>query len=154
MRDVRQRVFTLNAMPRMRSLLGALQGNVRPNLRPAEMKQLADLTGRFKEPDIRRVAIDTSNLLRSSFSRDGQYILQPLDPTYGALHRYLEMALPDRSALAKQVPFQVQDGSGRYWLPYGIGTPASIMTSLLLAEGWEPSLPPPTTHGVTETQSL
>jgi hypothetical protein len=118
------------------------------------MKQLADLTGRIKEPDIRRVAIDTSNLLRSSFSRDGQYILQPLDPTYGALHRYLDMALPDRSALAKQVPFQVQDGSGRYWLPYGIGTPASIMTSLLVAEGWEASLAPATTQRVAQTQIL
>src|SRR5260370_214001 len=111
-------------------LRGGAQVHGRRPLRPAEMQPLADLTGRLKEPDIRRVAIDTSNLLRSSFSRDRQYILQPLDPTYGALHRYLDMALPDRSALAKQVPFQVQDGSGPYWLPHGLRTPASLMTSL------------------------
>src|SRR5437016_8862349 len=131
---VRQRVFSLNAIPRLLSLLGALQDNVRTNLRPGDMQQLADLAGHLKDQDIRRVAIDTSNLLRRGSSSNGQYILEPLDPTYGALHRYLAMALPDRSTLAKQVPFQVQDGSRRYWLPDGIGTPASIMTSLLQAD--------------------
>jgi LCP family protein required for cell wall assembly len=151
---VRQRVFSLNAIPRMLSLLGALQDNVRTNLRPGDMQQLADLAGKIKDQDIRRVAIDTSNLLRSGTSSNGQYILEPLDPTYGALHRYLAMALPDRPALAKQVPFQVQDGSRRYWLPYGIGTPASIMTSLLQAEGWEASVAPPAAQGVTQTQIL
>jgi LCP family protein required for cell wall assembly len=151
---VRQRVFSLNAIPRMLSLLGALQDNVRTNLRPGDMQQLADLAGKIKVEDIRRVAIDTSNLLRSGTSSNGQYILEPLDPTYGALHRYLATALPDRSTLAKQVPFQVQDGSGRYWLPYGIGTPASIMTSLLQAEGWDAGVAPPTKQRVTQTQIL
>jgi polyisoprenyl-teichoic acid--peptidoglycan teichoic acid transferase len=151
---VRQRVFSLNAIPRMLSLLGALQDNVRTNLRPGDMQQLADLAGKIKVEDIRRVAIDTSNLLRSGTSSNGQYILEPLDPTYGALHRYLATALPDRSTLTKQVPFQVQDGSGRYWLPYGIGTPASIMTSLLQAEGWEASVAPPAKQRVTQTQIL
>ena len=42
---VRQRVFSLNAIPRLLSLLGALQDNVRTNLRPAEMRQLAGLAG-------------------------------------------------------------------------------------------------------------
>jgi len=151
---VRERVFSVNAIPRMLSLLGALQDNVRTNLRPGDMQQLADLAGKIKDQDIRRVAIDTSNLLRSGTSSNGQYILEPLDPTYGALHRYLAMALPDRSTLAKQVPFQVQDGSRRYWLPYGIGTPASIMTSLLQAQGWEASVAPPTTQRLTQTQIL
>ena len=150
----RQRVFSLNAIPRMLSLLGALQDNVRTNLRPGEMQQLADLAGRIKDQDIRRVAIDTSNLLRSGYSSNGQYILQPLDPTYGALHRYLAMALPDRSALAAKVPFAVQDGSRRYWLPYGIGTPASIMTSLLQAQGWDATVGPATTQRVAQTQIL
>jgi LCP family protein required for cell wall assembly len=151
---VRQRVFSLNAIPRMLSLLGALQDNVRTNLRPGDMQLLADLAGRLKEQDIRRVAIDTSNFLRSGTSNNGQYILQPLDPTYGALQRYLATALPDRSTLAKQVPFQVQDGSRRYWLPYGMGTPAGVMTSLLQAQGWQASVGPATTQRVTQTQIL
>ncbi len=151
---VRQRVFSVNAIPRLLSLLGALQDNVRTNLRPAEMQQLASLAGRIKDQDIRRVAIDTSNLLRSSFSSNGQYILQPLDPSYGALQRFIATALPDRSALAAQVPFQVQDGSRRYWLPYGIGTPASIMTSLLQADGWVATVGPAGAQRVTQTQIL
>ncbi len=151
---IRQRVFSLNAIPRMLSLLSALQDNARTNLRPGDMQQLADVAGHLKAEDIRRVAIDTTNLLRSGTSSNGQYILQPLDPTYGALHRYLAKALPDRSTLASQVPFQVQDGSGRYWLPYGIGTPASIMTSLLQAQGWQASLGPATTKRVAQTQIL
>ena len=151
---VRQRVFSLNAIPRLLSLLGALQDNVRTNLRPAEMPQLAGLAGQFKDEDIRRIAIDTSNFLRSGYSGNGQYVLQPLDPTYGALHRYLAMALVDRSMLATRVPFQLQDGSGRYWLPYGIGTPASILTSLLQAEGWDARLGPASTRRVAQTEIL
>jgi LCP family protein required for cell wall assembly len=149
---VRQRVFSLNAIPRMLSLLGALQDNVRTNLRPGDMQQLADLAGKLKDQDIRRVAVDTSNLLRSGYSSSGQYILQPLDPTYGALHRYVATALPDRSALAARVPFQVQDGSRRYWLPYGTGTPASIMVPLLQAQGWTASLGPPSPRLLSKTE--
>ena len=151
---VRQRVFSLNAIPRLLSLLGALQDNVRTNLRPAEMRLLAGLAGQFKDEDIRRVAIDTSNFLRNGYSSDGQYVLQPLDPTYGALHRYLAIALVDRSVLATRVPFQLQDGSGRYWLPYGIGTPASILTSLLQAEGWDARPAPASTRRVAQTEIL
>ncbi len=149
---VRQRVFSLNAIPKMLSVLGALQDNVRTNLRPAEIQQLADLASRIKDQEIRRVAVDTSNLLRSGYSSHGQYILQPLDPTYAALHRYLAMALPDRLALAARVPFQVQDGSHRYWLPYGIGTPASITASLLQAQGWAASLGPPSPRLLSKTE--
>jgi LCP family protein required for cell wall assembly len=151
---VKQRIFSLNAIPRMLSVLAALQDNVRTNLRPGEMQQLADLAGQLKDPDIRRVAIDTSNLLRSGTSSNGQYILQPLDPTYGALQRYVAKALPDRSTLASQVAFQVQDGSGRYWLPYGIGTPATIMAALLQAQGWRASAGPAAMQKVAQTQIL
>jgi len=149
---VRQRVFSLHAIPRMLSVLGALQDNVRTNLRPGDMQRLADLAGQVKEQDIRRVAIDTSNLLRSGYNSTGQYVLQPLDPTFGTLHHYLAMALPDRSALASRVPFEVQDGSRRYWLPYGIGTPASIVTSLFQAEGWVASSGPATPRPVAKTE--
>jgi polyisoprenyl-teichoic acid--peptidoglycan teichoic acid transferase len=150
---VRQRVFSLNAIPRMLALLGALQDNVRTNLRPADLRPLADLAGQIKDSDIRRVSIDTSNLLRSGFL-GGQYILEPLDRSYGALHQYIANALPDRLTLAKQAPFLVQDGSRRYWLPYGIGTPASIITSLLQAEGWQATLAPPAAQRVAQTQIL
>lgn len=151
---VRQRVFSVNAVPRLLSLLGALQDNVRTNLRPAEMQQLASVAGRIRDQDIRRVAIDTSNFLRSGFTSGGQYVLQPLDSTYSALHRYVAMALPDRSALAQPIPVQVQDGSRRYWLPYGMGTPASIMASLLQAEGWGATLGPPATRRASQTEIL
>ena len=148
---VRQRVFSLNAIPRLLSLLGALQDNVRTNLRPAQMRQLADLAGQFKDEDIRRIAIDTSNFLRSGYNSSGQYVLQPLDPTYDALHRYLAAAPVDRALLAARVPFQLQDGSGRYWLPYGIGTPASIMASLLQAQGLNARPGPATRLRVAQT---
>jgi LCP family protein required for cell wall assembly len=151
---VRQRVFSVTAIPRLFSLLSALQDNVRTNLRPADMQQLASLAGKIKDPYIRRVAIDTSNLLRSGFNSGGQYVLQPLDPSYESLHRYLAAALPDPSALAAQLPIQVQDGSRRYWLPYGIGTPASIMASLLQSAGWNATVGPPPAQKITQTQIL
>jgi LCP family protein required for cell wall assembly len=151
---VRERTFSLNAIPRLLSLLSALQDNIRTNLRPSELQQLADLAGKIPDPQIRRIAIDTSNLLRSGRGSGGQYILQPMDPSFGALHRYLAMALPDRTALEAQVPIQVEDGSRRYWLPYGTGTPASIVTALLQAEGWRATLGPAAIQKVAQTQIL
>src|SRR5256885_5576584 len=40
--------------------------------RSAQMRQLADLAGQFKDEDIRRIAIDTSNFLRSGYNSSGQ----------------------------------------------------------------------------------
>jgi LCP family protein required for cell wall assembly len=150
---VRQRVFSLNAVPKLFSLMSALQDNVRTNLRPQDMRQLADLAAGTKDRDTRRVAVDTSNFLRSGYSRDGQYILQPLDPSFAALQHYLA-ALPDRAVLENQSPIQVADGSRRYWLPYGTGTPGSIMTSLLQAEGFNASQAAPLTQRVAQTQIM
>jgi LCP family protein required for cell wall assembly len=151
---VRERAFSLNAIPRIFSLLSALQENVRTNLRPAEMQQLAELAGKIPDQQIRRIAIDTSNLLRSARGSGGQYVLQPMDPSYNTLHRYLAMALPDRSTIAAQVRIQVEDGSRRYWLPYGTGTPASIVAGLLLAEGWRATLGPAANPKLAQTQIL
>ena len=139
---VRQRALSLNAVPRLFSLLTALQDNVRTSLRPAEMRQLSDLGSQLKEKDIRHVGIDTTNFLRNTVSADGQYILVPLDPSYATLQNYLAEVLPDRKALAEQVPVLVEDGSRRYWLPYGVGTPASIVAVLLQDAGWNASFAP------------
>jgi hypothetical protein len=139
---VRQRALSLNAVPRLFDLLGALKDNVRTNLRPAEMRQLADLANQLKEKDIRHVGVDTTNLLRNTVSADGQYILVPLDNTYATLQSYLGSVLPERSAMAEHVPVLVEDGSRRYWLPYGTGTPASIVASLFQNLGWNASVAP------------
>jgi LCP family protein required for cell wall assembly len=131
---VRQKALSVNALPHLFQLLSALQHNVRTNLRPQDMQLLAELAGQIKEADIRHIGIDSSNLLRSTFV-NGQYVLLPRDPTYAMLQRYLDLALPDRAELAARVPFQIQDGSRRYWLPYA-GTPAKVMTGLLQNIGW------------------
>jgi len=134
---VRQKAMSLNAVPHLFQLLSALQDNVRTNLRPQDMQQLADLAGQIKEADIRHVGIDSNNLLRPTFV-NGQYVLLPRDPTLALLQRYLAMALPDRADLAAGVPFQIRDGSRRYWLPY-VGTPAKVMTGLMQEIGWNAS---------------
>jgi LCP family protein required for cell wall assembly len=149
---VRQRVFSLNAIPKLFSVMTALQDNVRTNLRPQDLRQLADLAGQIKDADIHRVAIDTTNFLNSGFSRDGQYILRPLDSSYGTLQRYLARALPDRSVLNAPVPFQVEDGSRDYFVPYGDGTPAAITSSLLKALGFDSRVGPAATRSILHSQ--
>ena len=138
---VRQKAMSVDAVPHLFQLLSALETNVRTNLRPQEIQQLAELAGQFKDADIRHIGIDTSNLLRSGYSSNGQYILLPRDPTFSFIQHYLDMALPARPDLATQVPFQIQDGSRRYWLP-NAGTPARVMTSLMQNIGWNASLGP------------
>ncbi|HEY9289282.1 MAG TPA: LCP family protein [Candidatus Dormibacteraeota bacterium] len=151
---VRQRAFSLNAIPKLFSVMSALKDNVRTNLKVEDMRQLSDLAGGIKEADIHRVSIDTSNFLRSGYSDDGQYILRPLDPSYGTLQRYLAAALPDRGVLSEPIAFTVQDGSRSYWLPYGVGTPATITTSLFQAIGLPATAGGPSVQRVTQTQIL
>jgi hypothetical protein len=101
------------------------------------MQQLAELAGQIKEADIRHVGIDSNNLLRPTFV-NGQYVLLPRDPSFAILQHYLDMALPDRAELAAGVPFQIRDGSRRYWLPY-VGTPAKVISGLMQEIGWNAS---------------
>jgi len=153
MLSVRQRVLTLNALPKLFSLLGALQNNVRTSLRPGEMRQLADLASQFKEGDIRRVGIDDKNFLRIAFN-EGGYVLLSRDPSYATLQRYLAQALPDRTVLQARVPIRIQDGTARYWL-FQPQTPASVFTELLAKLGWQTSLgPPATAQRLVQTQIL
>lgn len=133
--SVRSRVLSLNAVPRLFALLGALQDNVRTNLRISEMRQLAELASQFKDADIRRISIDNTNLLRDSIQEDGLYVLLPRDPSYATVQRFLALALPDREPLQVQVPIQIHDGTLRYALPWP-NTPASVMTGLLHDLGW------------------
>lgn len=151
---VRERAFSLNAIPKLFSVMGALKDNIRTNLKLQDMRQLSALAGAIKPADIHRVSIDTTNFLRSGYSRDGQYILQPLDPTYASLQRFLAAALPDRAVLHKPVAFAVQDGSRNYWVPYGVGTPATITSSLLQAIGLPASAGGSSLQQVAQTQIL
>jgi LCP family protein required for cell wall assembly len=151
---VRQRVFSLNAIPKLFSVVSALQDNVRTNLKPQDFRPLADLAGQIKDHDVRRIAVDTTNFLRSGYSRDGQYVLQPLDSSFATLQRYLAAILPDRTVLTAQLPFQVQDASRRYWVPYGAPTPAGIMTALLQAAGLNASAGPASPQRITQTEIL
>ena len=151
---VRQRIFSLNAIPKLFSVVNALQDNVRTNLKPQDFRPLAELAGQIKDHDVRRIAVDTTNFLRSGYSRDGQYILQPLDSTFATLQRYLAAILPDRTVLTAQVAFQVQDASRRYWVPYGAPTPAGIVTALLQAAGLNASAGPASPQRVTQTEIL
>jgi LCP family protein required for cell wall assembly len=151
---VRQRVFSLNAIPKMLSVMSALQSNVRTNLKPGDMRQLANLAGQIKDADIHRVAIDTSNFLRSGYSSDGQYILQPLDPSYATLQHYIAAALPEKKLMAGSQAFQVVDGSRNYWVPYGDGTPAQITASVLQETGLTASAGPTYPQRIAQTEIL
>jgi len=134
---IRRRVLSVNAIPRMFSVLAALQDNVRTNLRIPEMRQLAELADQFKETDIRRLSIDNTNLVRDTVSPEGLYILVPRDPTYETLHRTLAMALPDPAPLQDRIPIRVQDGTLRYALwPH---PPAHVVADILQSVGWNAS---------------
>jgi LCP family protein required for cell wall assembly len=151
MLGVRQRAFSIRAVPKLFSLLTALQDNVRTNLRPAEMHALADLAGQVKDVDIHRVSVDNTNLLRESMTGNGQYILLPRDQTYATFQHYMAMVLPNHLPLKARVPFQVQDASKRYWLPPGL-TPAAVATDLLQGVGWNASVGPPLAQRLAQTE--
>jgi hypothetical protein len=151
---VRQRATSLNAVPKLFSLLSALSDNVRTDLRPRDMQQLVGLAGQIKDANVRRVSIDNTNFLRSGYSNDGQYILQPLDPSYRTLQHFLASVLVDPGVLTNPVALQIEDGSGNYWVPYGDGTPAQITAALFRDIGLRASAAPTNEHFASQTEVL
>jgi LCP family protein required for cell wall assembly len=139
---VRRQLLTLNSLPKLLSLVGALENNVRTNLRPVEMRELAALVSRIKEADIHPVGIDTTNFLSQVPTPDGGWVLLPYDPTYATLQRYLAFALPGRNLTAGGIHVQLRDGSTAYSLPSS-DKPARLMAGALEQLGWKAIEGPP-----------
>jgi len=141
---VRQRVFTLDALPRMLGLFDALQKNVITNLTVQDLRRFGEVARGQRDEDTRRIAIDETNLLRQGPRQQVEWIVLPKDKTFDALRLYLGHLLPGRGILAEKATVQVLNGTDRY--PIQLTTAAESWTDLLAATGFKMAPPADAAH--------
>ncbi len=90
---IQHRIHSLSSLPQLIALVSALKDNVRTNLRPIELRQLARVLAPIPKDRIRQIGLDDRNVLVRRDLPDGTYVLSTKDGTFTALQRYLASAL-------------------------------------------------------------
>lgn len=136
---VRRKVISIDGIPRLFGLMGALQDHVRTNMDLPTLRRFADVVGHLQDTHTARVSIDNTNFLYNSHSSDGQYILLPYDPAYAGLHHYLDQVFTDQEIQVEGATVQFLDGTNSYGLRSR--TMADLLTQLWSWAGLKTAAP-------------
>jgi polyisoprenyl-teichoic acid--peptidoglycan teichoic acid transferase len=90
---IQLRIDNLRSPPQLVGLVSALRDSVRTNLRPVELRQLAQTFGHIPQDGIRQIGIDDTNVLIRQTLPDGTYLLSPREGNFAALQRDLVSAI-------------------------------------------------------------
>jgi hypothetical protein len=90
---IQHRMDSLGSLPQLVGLVSALRDNVRTNLRPVELRQVAHTLAHIPQESIRQIGLDDRNVLVRRDLPDGTYVLSPRDGSFAALQRYLASAM-------------------------------------------------------------
>jgi LCP family protein required for cell wall assembly len=90
---IQHRIETVGSLPQLVGLVSALRDNVRTNLRPVELRQVAHTLAHIPQESIRQIGLDDRNVLVRRDLPDGTYVLSPRDGSFAALQRYLASAM-------------------------------------------------------------
>jgi hypothetical protein len=94
---IQQRIASLGSPAQLVGLVSALRDNVRTNMRPIELRELARTLGHIPEDSMRQIGLDDHNVLVRRDLPDGTYVLTPRDGDFAALQRYLASAVGSTS---------------------------------------------------------
>jgi anionic cell wall polymer biosynthesis LytR-Cps2A-Psr (LCP) family protein len=90
---IQHRMNRLGSLPQLVGLVSALRDNVRTNLRPVELRQMAHTLAHIPPDGIRQIGLDDRNVLVRRDLPDGTFLLSPRDGSFAALQRYLASAM-------------------------------------------------------------
>jgi LCP family protein required for cell wall assembly len=90
---IQHRIDRLGGLPQFIGLVSALRDNVRTNLRPVELRQLAHTLAHIPQESIRQIGLDDRNVLVRRDLPDGTYVLSPREGSFAALQRDLASAI-------------------------------------------------------------
>jgi LCP family protein required for cell wall assembly len=90
---IQRRIDRFGSLPQLVALVSALRDNVRTNLRPVELRQLAHALAHIPQDGIRQIGLDDGNVLVKRNLPDGTYVLSPRDGAFTALQHYLASEL-------------------------------------------------------------
>jgi len=113
---VRRKVLSIDGIPKLFGLMGALQAHVRTNMDLATLRRFADTVSRLEDTHAARVSIDNTNFLYTAHSEDGQYILLPYDVAFAGLKHYLDQVFADPEVPVEGAAVQFVNGTDNYGL--------------------------------------
>jgi LCP family protein required for cell wall assembly len=90
---IQHRIDRLGSLPPLVVLVSVLRDNMRTNLRPIELRQVAHTLGQIPADGIQQIGLDDRNLLVRSNLPDGTYLLSPREGSFAALQRYLASSM-------------------------------------------------------------
>jgi LCP family protein required for cell wall assembly len=104
---IRKKATSIDAITRAGPLMDALQQDFSTDLTLTDLRIIYGWSKQVSDSSIGRVAVDTSNLVFVC----GNYILCPLDQTYGMMHWYFGHLLVDPRAVHEKAPLQIGNAS-------------------------------------------
>ena len=92
---VKQKVFSINALPSILPLMDSLQNDFKTDFSLSEIQQLIPKINDLKDYSIQNIALTNQNVLVDSISSDGQQILVPKDgiDNWEKIHTWLQVSL-------------------------------------------------------------
>jgi LCP family protein required for cell wall assembly len=90
---IQHRIDSLRSLPQLVGLVSALRDNVRTNLRPVELRELAHTLAHIPQDGIRQIGLDDGNALVRRNLPDGTYVLSPREGSFAVVQRYLASAM-------------------------------------------------------------
>lgn len=95
MLGIKDKVYSLNFIPKIPSLLSELKNGVETDLSSAEIESLLFLSGELKDYTIVSLPLTTDNVFKHGVAKTGQYILTPKagEFQWPSIHAYLKNEL-------------------------------------------------------------
>jgi polyisoprenyl-teichoic acid--peptidoglycan teichoic acid transferase len=99
---IQHRIGSLGNPAQLVALVSALRDNVRTNMRPIELRQLARTVEHIPQDGMRQIGLDDHTVLVKRDLPDGTYVLSPRDGDFAMLRRFLTSAMGSTSVLATE----------------------------------------------------
>jgi LCP family protein required for cell wall assembly len=114
---IRRKAMSINAVTKAPQLMDALQKDFDTNLGLADLRAVADWSGKLPDSAIGRVGISATDFLGEYYGKSGTcgdynvYTLCPQDPSYQVLKKYVAGMFVDPKVLREGAPIQMVNAS-------------------------------------------
>jgi len=109
---IKDKVVSVGAIPKLFSLLDALQNNVKTNMNLAELRAASGLVNKINAKAAHHVSIDSTNFLAEPPDAASFYRLYLRDRTLGTLHHYIASEMLDPAVIAERSKIELESGPG------------------------------------------
>lgn len=144
---VKEKILSIGFIPKIIPFISSLQDDIRTDLTPDDLKELALKANELGEYAIQSIALTDDNYLKDSFTSDGQSVLMSKDgpDNWTSVHNWIT-SYTDPNYVVKKPAIQVENAGGKAGL-------AKKVTDKLKAQGLT-LLEPTTSATLNETTTI